>query len=136
MDTSKTTSQTGPVRVESLMRPSPAATTPTEILAVARAVMEREHVHQLPVIENGQLVGILAERDLHAHTGYLDRTKVDAAMTWNPITIAPGTTAQAAAQLLIDKQINAVPVVDNGRMVGIVSRTDLLQLLVRLLEPS
>jgi len=136
MDTSKTSSQAGSVRVESLMRPAPAATTPTEILAVARAVMEREHVHQLPVIENGQLVGILAERDLHDHTGYLDRTKVDAAMTWNPVTIEPGTTAQAAARLLIDKQINALPVVDNGRLVGIVSRTDLLQLLVRLLESS
>ena len=73
--------------LESIMRREVMTTTPTELLAETRAVMEREGVHQLPVIENGLLVGILSERDLHAHTGYLERTRVDAAMTWNPITV-------------------------------------------------
>jgi CBS domain-containing protein len=122
--------------IESIMRRGVVATTPTEMLAATRAAMEREGVHQLPVIENDMLVGILSERDLHAHTGYLERTKVDAAMTWNPVTVRPTETAQHAAHLLIEKSINALPVVEGGRLVGIVSRTDLLQLLERLLaEP-
>ena len=122
--------------VESVMRRTVVTTTPTELLATARALMEREGVHQLPVMENGALVGILSERDLHAHTGYLERTRVDAAMTWNPITASPTETAHYAAHLLIEKSINALPVVEDGRVVGIVSRTDLLQLLERLLAKA
>jgi len=119
--------------VESVMRRTVATTTPTELLAAAHAVMEREGIHQLPVVENGALVGILSDRDLHAHTGYLERTKVDAAMTWNPITASPSDSVRQSVHLLIEKSINALPVVADGRLVGIVSRTDLLQLLERLL---
>ena len=122
--------------VESIMRRTVVTTTPTELLAVTKAIMDRDGVHQLPVLEDGQLVGILSERDLHAHSGYLERTKVDAAMTWNPITVGPMETARHAAHLLVEKSINAVPVVDGSVLVGIVSRTDLLQLLERILGES
>jgi CBS domain-containing protein len=57
-------------------------------------------------------------------------------MTWNPVTVLPTDTAQHAAHMLIEKSINALPVVTGGRLVGIVSRTDLLQLLERLLAHS
>jgi CBS domain-containing protein len=120
--------------VESIMRRTVVSTTPPELLATARAVMEREGVHQLPVLENGALVGILSERDLHAHTGYLERTKVDAAMTWNPLTVSATESVRYAAHLLIEKSINALPVVDDGHLVGIVSRTDLLHLLETVLS--
>lgn len=91
-------------------------------------------MHQLPVVENGTLVGMLSDRDLHAHSGYLDRTKVDAAMTYGVITAAPTDTARDAARVLIERQINALPVVDSDRLIGIVTKTDLLRLLVSLLE--
>ena len=120
--------------IASVMRRSVVTTTPSELLAATRALMDREGVHQLPVLENGALVGILSERDLRVHTGYLERTKVDAAMTWNPVTVSATQSARHAAHLLIEKSINALPVVDDGRLVGIVSRTDLLQLLERLLS--
>ena len=123
-------------RIESIMRRSVVTTTPTELLAAAKGTMELEGVHQLPVMENGVLVGILSERDLHAHTGYWERTRVDAAMTWNPITISPTETARHAAHRLIEKSINALPVVADGQLVGIVSRTDLLQLLEQLLSDA
>ncbi len=121
-------------KVETVMRPSPLTITPWETLSAAQAVMRQERLHQLPVVENGVLVGILAERDLHAHSGYLERTKVDAAMTCPAITVAPQETASNAARLLIQHEINALPVVQDGRLVGIVTRTDLLFLLVTLLE--
>jgi len=119
--------------IATIMRQRVVTTSPTELLEATRALMEHEGVHQLPVIENGALVGILSERDLHAHSGYLQRTKVDAAMTWNPLTVSPTHTARQAVHLLIEKSINALPVVDDNRLVGIVSRTDLLHLLERLL---
>ncbi len=124
----------GQPRVATVMRPSPLTITPWETLSAAQALMQRERLHQLPVVEKGALIGILTERDLHAHSGYLERTKVDAAMTCPAITVAPQETAADAARLLIEREINALPVVEEGRLVGIVTRTDLLFLLVTLLE--
>jgi CBS domain-containing protein len=120
--------------VEDIMRRSPVTTSPHQILADAQELMSREGMHQLPVVENGTLVGMLSDRDLHAHSGYLDRTKVDAAMTYGVITAAPTDTARDAARVLIERQINALPVVDGDRLIGIVTKTDLLRLLVSLLE--
>ncbi len=105
-----------------------------ETLAAAHELMINNGIHQLPVVEGGALIGILAERDLHAHVGYLERTKVDAAMTRTPITLAPSDSAQHAARVMIEQNINSLPVVDAERVLGIVSRTDLLRLLVRLLD--
>lgn len=105
-----------------------------ETLAQAHELMTRHGIHQLPVVEGGALIGIVAERDLHAHVGYLERTKVDAAMTRAPVTLAPSDSAQHAARVLMEQNINSLPVVRAGRLLGIVSRTDLLRLLVRLLE--
>ena len=120
--------------VESIMRRSPLTITPLETLAAAQTVMAREGLRQLPVVEKGTLVGILSDRDLHAHSGYLERTKVDAAMTYDVVTVSPEATAQDAARLLLEKKINALPVVDGSGLVGIVSRSDFLLLLVRLLD--
>jgi CBS domain-containing protein len=120
--------------VETVMHRTPATITADETLSAAQALMEREGVRQLPVLEKGALAGILSERDLHAHTGYLERTKVNVAMTRELVTVTPTTSALQAARLLIDRKFNALPVVDGDRLVGIVSRTDLLRLLVGLLE--
>jgi CBS domain-containing protein len=121
-----------PLTVEHIMHPDPVTTTPTDTLASAQSVMEREGYRQLPVVEKGTLVGILSDRDLHAHSGYLERTKVDAAMTERLITVAPADTAAHAARVLLEHRINAVPVVDGGRLIGIASRSDLLRLLIEL----
>jgi CBS domain-containing protein len=120
--------------VADLMRSCPITITPKESLAAAKTLMDRGALHQLPVVEDGRLVGIISERDLHAHTGYWERTKVDAAMTWNPITVAPEQPASNVARILINKNINALPVVEGERLLGIVTRSDLLQLLITLLE--
>lgn len=121
-------------KVMEIMGRAPRTTSPHEILAEAQDLMTREGMHQLPVVENGTLVGMLSDRDLHAHSGYLERTRVDAAMTYGVITVAPTDTARHAARLLIDRKINALPVVEGDQLVGIVSKTDLLRLLVRVLE--
>jgi CBS domain-containing protein len=132
-DPADTAKSTAP-RVADVMQRNAMTISPQETLAAAEAIMLREGMHQLPVVENGELVGIVSERDLRPHSGYLERTKVDAAMTYSALTVAPTETALRTAQLLIERKFNALPVVENGRLVGIVSRTDLLQLLVRLLE--
>jgi CBS domain-containing protein len=123
-----------PVTVEQIMHRDPVTTTPLDTLANAQSVMQREGYRQLPVVEKGVLVGVLSDRDLHAHSGYLERTKVDAAMTERLMTVAPADTATHTARVLLEHRINAVPVVDGGRLIGIVSRSDLLRLLIELVE--
>ena len=56
-------------RVEDIMRRNAMTVSPRETLAAAEAIMLREGMHQLPVVENGELVGIVSERDLRAHSG-------------------------------------------------------------------
>ena len=120
--------------VGDLMRRDPVTITLLDTLSNAQSLMERDGFRQLPVVEKGILVGMLSDRDLHAHSGYLERTKVDAAMTEGLITVAPTDTATHVARLLLEHRINAVPVVESGRLVGIVSRSDLLRLLIDLVE--
>jgi len=57
-------------------------------------------------------------------------------MTEAVVTLTPRDTAARAAQVLLERKINALPIVDAGRLVGIVSRSDLLHLLIRLIEGS
>ena len=120
--------------VEGLMRRDPVTITPFETLAVAQSLMQRAGVRQLPVVDKGALIGMLSDRDLRSHSGYLERTKVDAAMSESLITVSPADSSARAARLLVDRKINAVPVVEDGRLVGIVSRSDLLRLLVEIVE--
>jgi CBS domain-containing protein len=108
---------------------------PPEIdLSGARRIMERRHIRHLPVVKDGRLVGILSDRDLLRYDGLLMdevETPVGAAMTHAPITCLITTTVSRVAQLMLDHKIDSVPVVDpSGLLVGLVTSSDLLQLLV------
>ncbi len=118
--------------VSALMQRATITTHPLQLLSEAEEIMKREGIRQLPVLDNGALIGLLSKSDLQAHSGYMGRTKVDAAMSTDLITAHPNDDAISVARLLMDKRLNALPVVDGGRLVGIISRTDLLKLLVSL----
>jgi CBS domain-containing protein/nucleotide-binding universal stress UspA family protein len=120
--------------VGDVMHRAPTTIGQNDVLADAKAAMARDSVHQLPVVDGDLLIGILSTRDLRAHEGYLDRTRVVAAMTQQPVTITPQATVRQAVQVLLKQKVNALPVVEGGRLVGIVSRSDLLGLLANLLE--
>jgi CBS domain-containing protein len=96
--------------------------------------MDRGKFRALPVLENGRLVGIVTDRDLRKHEGlagkatdYLEWTKVTVAMTPNPMTVSPEFFTLDAARLLLEHKIGGLPVVDNGKLVGIVTTSDLLR---------
>lgn len=100
---------------------------PQDSLAKAKALMDSENFRHLPVLEeDGRLIGILSDRDMRLHSGYLDSTRVDAVMTSDPVTITPTTTVEEAARLMLRLKISAVPVVDEGKPVGILSTSDIL----------
>ena len=125
------------MRVAERMIPNPVVISPTDTLATARRLMDRGKFRALPVLENGKLVGIVTDRDLRKHEGlagkaaeYLEWTKVTVAMTPDPMTVSPESLTLDAARLLLERKIGGLPVVDNGKLVGIVTTSDLLRSLV------
>lgn len=115
------------MQIVNLMTPEPATIGPLDSLSRAKMIMEEGRFRRLPVIEDGQLVGILTERDLKQHTGALAVTRVNAAMRTQLITVTPYNTVEDAARLLLKHKIGGLPIVANGKLVGIVTTTDLLR---------
>jgi CBS domain-containing protein len=58
---------------------------PRDTLSKAKALMDSGNFRHVPVVKNGKLIGILSDRDLRSHVGHLESTRVDAAMTPNPV---------------------------------------------------
>ena len=108
------------------MTPNPVTVAPGETLAAARAKMQAGHFRRLPVVKDEKLAGMLTDRDVRQHLGHEERTRVTAAMTEDPITVTPATTLEDAAQLLLERQIGGLPVVEDGKLVGIITTSDIL----------
>lgn len=113
---------------------------------LARGVMEMERIRHLPVVDGGRLVGLVSHRDIvQAQATLLAgprgddvgalATPVETIMQAAPRTVSPQTPVVEAARMLVDAHIGCLPVVDEtGRLVGIVTATDFLELLIARLE--
>lgn len=108
------------------MTRNPITVSPSDTVATARGKMQAGNFRRLPVVENGKLVGLVTDRDLRQHVGHEDRVKITAAMTETLITVTPATTLESAAQLLLKRKIGGLPVVENGKLVGIITTSDVL----------
>jgi acetoin utilization protein AcuB len=89
--------------------------------------MDAGNFRRLPVVDEGRLVGILTERDLHKYSGFLGSTRVNAAMRTALVTVTPSNTVEDAARLMLKHKIGGLPIIASGRLVGIVTTTDLLR---------
>jgi acetoin utilization protein AcuB len=124
------------MQIANWMTRDPVCITCRDTLARAKELMDAGRFRRLPVIENDKLVGIITERDLRQHWDYLDSTEVDAAMTPDPITITPRVTAEDVARLMLQHKIGGLPVVENGKLVGIVSTSDLLRAFLNVVQAA
>ncbi|MBI3464982.1 MAG: CBS domain-containing protein [Planctomycetes bacterium] len=105
-------------------------TTPAEELA---RTMTQNHVRHLLVCNNGRLMGVISDRDMHTRKG---ETAVEL-MTGEPFTISPSTPVGLVVTTLINRGFSCVPVVEDDQVRGLVTTTDLmmtLQCVVQLLE--
>lgn len=102
---------------------------PEASLKAARTLMEMEGVRQLPVLSaENRLTGIISDRDLRDMTQAMedDRAIVRGAMTAPVLTVRPDISAERAAHILKIEKIGALPVVENGELIGILTITDIL----------
>jgi len=109
------------------MTRNPAVIAPTDTLAVARRKMDKGSFRRLPVVENGRLVGIITDRDLRQYVGQLEHTRIDAVMAKPVITVAPDMLLDQAANLLVEHKVGGLPVMEGGKLVGIITAIDMLR---------
>ena len=111
-----------------LMLDNPKSVAPNASVKEARLLMESEGYMQLPVLHQGRLVGIITDRDLCISARYpIESTMtVEDCMTADPITVTPETPVFRTAQMLSTYKFGALPVVDGGKLVGLITTSLLL----------
>ncbi len=124
------------MQIINLMTVDPITIDQHDKLSKAKAIMTAGNFRRVPVVDDGRLVGILTERDLHKYSGFLESTRVTAAMRTSLITVTPYDTVEDAALLMLKHKIGGLPVVAEGRLVGIVTTTDLLKTFLNVVKAT
>ena len=101
-----------------------------ETPAHARQLMRMRRIHHLVVVDDHQVKGLLTDEDLHGPEAEASAT-VESLMRRHVATAPPDLTVRKAANLLRGSYLGALPVLERGRLVGIVTASDLLELLGR-----
>jgi acetoin utilization protein AcuB len=128
------------------MTHDPSTVAPGDSIRVAIDRMRERSCRRLPVVEKGKLVGIVTDRDLRRATNsplvlrerwydefMLDHIPVRACMSETPTTVAPETPIAYAAKIMLGRKVGGLPVMEGDKLVGIVTETDLMNYLIRVL---
>src|SRR5580765_8771652 len=108
------------IKVVDVMTKNPLVMTPAETIGQADELMTENRIRQLPVVDEGALLGIITYRDIRsflAQSALVEpeertkalRTKVSDIMTTEPVTLAPDDELHEAVELLIEEKIGGVP---------------------------
>lgn len=131
------------MEVRDLMNREVATVRRNDQLQIADDLMSLGRIRHTPVLddEGQRVVGILSQRDLfrgalaralgygqHAQQKVLGMLYVKDVMTCDPLTVAPGLPLSEAARIMLDKKIGCLPVVEDDRLVGILTESDFLRL--------
>jgi CBS domain-containing protein len=113
--------------IRDVMTRNPRTVGPGDSIQRAASIMKEVDTGFVPIVENGKVVGVVTDRDIVIRavaTGSYDRPVSEIA-TRDLVSVAPGDSTQRAEKLMSDRQVRRVAVVDEGRLVGIVSLGDL-----------
>ncbi|MDQ3991461.1 MAG: CBS domain-containing protein [Actinomycetota bacterium] len=116
------------MRISDIMTQAAVTEQQDDSLASAARRMWEEQTGSMLVLDGEDLVGIVTERDIlrAVATGVdLSQTRVGEAMTKDLVTATPGTSLREAARIMTERWIRHLPILDGGRLVGIVSQRDL-----------
>src|SRR5919199_3928432 len=127
--------------VENSMTREVVTIEPNTSAADALALCRERRIRHLPVLEEGRLVGIVSDRDLRTatpalgdpnRTTALERIRVGDEMTREVMTAHPEDPIEHAAVMMYERKIGCLPVVEGEDLVGIVTSSDVMEALVRL----
>ncbi len=135
------------MKVRELMQAEVVTLEADDQLDLADTIMRLGRIRHMPILAQGQLVGILSQRDLYraaistvlelrpsAQREWLAKVRIREVMTANVLTIGPDAPVSEAVRMMVDNRIGCVPVLERDRLVGLLSESDCLTYLARLLE--
>ena len=106
---------------------------PTTDMFALREAMEQEGFRHLLVMQDEKLLGVISDRDVKSRNGRLARN----VMTADPLSVTPGTQLSNAMTMMLHRRISCLPVIEDGKLHGILTTTDMLmtlQCLMKLLD--
>jgi acetoin utilization protein AcuB len=128
------------IRVSDWMSEGVLAVETFDSIAIARELMAKHRINQLPVLDSDRLVGMVTDRDIrdaYPTSMMIDRTQeiddfaekitVEEVMTHDLLVVQPETPLAVAVALLRKHRIGSLPVVKNKSLVGIITRSDILE---------
>jgi CBS domain-containing protein len=133
------------ITVKEIMTKDLVVVSPTDRLIHARRQMMEANVGRVPVIDDGKLVGVVTSKDLmrafidfrkHVPEKYqksqIKEVLVESIMSTNPTVISKDATISEVANIMMETGYNGLPVVEDGKVVGIITQTDILRLIEKL----
>jgi acetoin utilization protein AcuB len=134
------------MRIKDVMTKNPITVDSQTLVMDAQKIMKENNIRRLPVVDKGKLLGIVTKHDLleaspspatslsvHELNYLLSKMKVKEIMKKNPVTLTSDTPFEEALKIGQEKKIGSFPVVDNGKLVGIATESDIVRFLSRAL---
>lgn len=123
------------MKVKNHMSPNPVTVTPNVSVDKALHLMREHGIRHLPVVENGQLKGLVTDNELRSawFPSLLSEVTVKDLMALDPLTVDAEEMIYQAARLLHNHKLTGLLVTEHGKLVGIITLSDVLRVLVALL---
>ncbi len=134
------------MRIRDMMTKNPITVDSETLVIDAQKIMKENNIRRLPVVDKGKVLGIITKHDLleaspspatslsvHELNYLLSKMKVKEIMKKNPVTLTPDTPFEEALKIGQDNRIGSFPVVENGKLVGIATESDIVRFLTRAL---
>lgn len=119
------------ILVKDVMTENPVHVHASDLVTKVRSIMREKGYRALPVLEHDRLIGIIARGDVLRITSSKTNLLVEGIMNRNVITITPEEDLFSCTRRMIKSGIRQLPVVDNNKLVGIISSTDVLSAFVK-----
>ncbi|HHW13253.1 MAG TPA: CBS domain-containing protein [Firmicutes bacterium] len=132
--------------VRNRMTVNPITVTPDTTIATALEIMREKKINRIPVVKDEKLVGIITERKLMEvspssatslsifEINYLlAKTKVEQVMTKKVVTVSPDDLLEVAALKMRDNSVGGLPVVENGKVVGIITESNIFDAFIEIM---